>query len=440
MTFPSKIKELLLSDINRLDLEHDNFSKHPGIDFSRNRKLGFQALLHFQLSMESGSVNHELMKYFRYQKDSPTLSAFYQQRCKLSEQVFQELLYRFNSHFKPTCYKQNYQLLACDGSSFTFTRNTKEEDSYYEPNGRSVKGFNQIHLVALFDLLSQRYLDAVIQPVRKKNEFLALSNLIDRFVPAAGVSPVFIADRGFHSFHVFAHAIEKGAYFLIRAKEVNMKRLLGNDLPDSRSFDRTVERILTRTRSKKKHLHPELEDRYRYICKAVPFHFLPEHSDAEYPLSLRVLRFPIGENNFENLFTNLPEGEFSAEEIKHLYGMRWGIETSFCTLKHAIGANHLHSKKREMITHELWARLILFNFCSVISAHAVTKSRKKKYVHQVNYTVAFQACHYFIRLHNGEPPPDIEDLIRQHTLPVRPDRTYARQHRFQIPVSFTYRF
>ena len=42
-----------------------------------------------------------------------------------------------------------------------------------------------------------------------KNEFLALSNLIDRFDPPPGTSPIFIADRGFHSYNVFAHAIEK---------------------------------------------------------------------------------------------------------------------------------------------------------------------------------------------------------------------------------------
>lgn len=440
MTFSSHTKDILFSEINRMDLERDNFSKRPGLDFSRNRKLGFKDLIRFQISMQSGSVNHELMKYFCYHKDTPTLSAFYQQRRKLSDDVFQTLFYRFNSHYPPICYKNKFLLLACDGSSFSFTRNPKDLDSYYDPNGRSVNGFNQIHLVALFNLLSQRYLDAQIQPIRKKNEFLALSNLIDRFDPPPGTSPIFIADRGFHSYNVFAHAIEKDAYFLIRAKDINTKRLLGNDFPDTDSFDVTVNRILTRTQSKKKHRHPLLEDQYRYICKAVTFSYLPDDSDAEYPISLRVLRFPIGEDSFENVITNLPEKEFPAMEIKSLYGMRWGIETSFCTLKHALGAINLHSKKREMITHELWARLILFNFCSIITAHTVSTCQKKKHVHQVNYTVAFQACHYFIRLHNGESPPDIEDLIRQHTLPVRPGRNYAHQHRFQIPVSFTYRF
>lgn len=440
MSFPETVKSSLLADIAAMDAEHDRFVKHPGVDFSRKRKLDFQTLLHFQISMESGSVNHELLKYFHYSKGTPTLSAFYQQRAKLSNDTFQQLLFRFNAHYPPSLYKGRYQLLACDGSSFTFTRNPGDEDSYYDPSGRSEKGYNQIHLVPLFDLLSQRFYDAVIQPVRKKNEFLALSNLIDCFCPSGDAVPVFVADRGFHSYNVFAHAIEKGSFFVVRAKDVNMRRLLGADLPETDSFDLTVDRILTRSNSKKKRLHPEIGDKYRFICKNVTFSYLPKEEYGEYPISLRVLRFPIGEGRYENIITNLPASEFPPDEIKTIYSLRWGVETSFCTLKHAIGAVNFHAKSREMIGHEIWARLILFNFCSVISMNAVQKSRKSKHCHQVNYTMAFQACHFFVRLHNGEAPPDLEDLIRQHTLPVRPGRAYARQHRFRVPVSFTYRF
>lgn len=440
MTFPETVKNTLLDEISAMDLEHDRFSRHPGRDFSRNRKLGFQALLHFQISMESGSVNHEILKYFSYSKDAPTLSAFHQQRAKLSGDVFRQLFYRFNSHYGTTLYRDKYQLFACDGSSFTFTRNPKDVESYYNPSGRSEKGYNQIHLVALYDLLSQRYADAVIQPIRRKDEFAALVELIDRHEPDAVSVPVFIADRGFHAYNVFAHAIEKGFFFVIRATDVKAERLLGDDLPETDCFDITVDRILTRSQSKRKHRHPELENQYRHICKAVTFSCLPDDVYAEYPITLRVLRFPIGVDGHENIITNLPEDDFGMEEIKSLYSLRWGIETSFCTLKHTIGAVNFHAKSREMITHEIWARLILFNFCSVIAAHSVQQTQKRKHIHQVNYTVAFQACHYFMRLHNGEPPPEIEDLIRQHTLPVRPDRNYARQHRFQVPVSFTYRF
>ena len=441
MTNPEKIKQILLSEIEKMNRHREDFCKHPGIDFTRDRKIPFDTLLHFQISMESGSVNHELLKYFNFDAETPSLSAFYQQRVKLSEDVFQTLFYSFNKCFTPkSLLKDRYQLLACDGSSFTFTRNPKDAESCYNPSGRSRKGCNQMYLVPLYDLLNRVYTDAAIQPMRKRNEFAALCELIDRHVPGSGTVPVFIADRGFHACNVFAHAIENGAFFVIRATDVKTERLLGSDLPKGEAFDIRVTRHLTRSRSKKKYLHPESADQYRHVCQKVAFDYFPAQGYGEYEISLRVLRFPIGNGACENIITNLPENEFCLEEIKEIYHLRRGIETSFCTLKHTIAAVNFHSKSRQMITHELWARLILFNFCSYITGQATFEKQKRKHIHQVDFDIAFKVCRHFLRLHSGEEPPDVEGLIRKHTLPVRPDRNFARQQRFQVPVSFTYRF
>lgn len=439
MTFANQVKQTLLQDISVIANTPELFSKCPGKDFSRNRKISFQSLIQFFLSMESSSIRHELLKYFSYDSNTISNSAFYQQRNKLLPETFSTLLRHFNSHYTFSLYKEKYQLLACDGSSFTFTRNPKDPDSYFAPDGKTTNGYNQVHAVALFDLLSKRYCDTVVQPIRKKNEFQALTQMIDR-CGTANTVPVFIADRGFASFNVFAHAIQHGSYFLIRAKDVYVHRLLGMDFPDTENFDIQVNRILTRSNSRKKRLHPELEDQYRFICSSVTFDYLDSDSRKEYSLSLRVLRFKISDDGYENIITNLPVEDFSVEEIKRLYRLRWGIETSFRELKHTLGSKNFHSKKREYIELEIWARLILYNFCSVITKHVVLQQKSGKHTYQVNYTIAYQACHYFLRLHNGEVPPDIESLIRQNILPVRPDRTYARQHRFRVPVSFNYRF
>ena len=281
----------------------------------------------------------------------------------------------------------------------------------------------------------------MVQPIRKKNEFRALCTLIDRHPTVPDIIPIFIADRGFHSLNVFAHAIEHHSYFMIRATDIKMQRLLGIDLPaDQSSFDIQVRRILTRSNSKKKRLHPELADQYKFICREVAFDYIDPEKQPEYPIDLRVLRFKISEDGYENIITNLPPEEFPVDKIKQLYHLRWGIETSFRELKHVIGAGNFHSKNREYIEMEVWARLLLYNFCSIITGHVVIHRRGKKHQLQVNYSVAYKACHYFLRLHNGESPPDIEGLIEKNTLPIRPDRKYARQHRFRVPVSFTYRF
>ena len=85
-------------------------------------------------------------------------------------------------------------------------------------------------------------------------------------------------------------------------------------------------------------------------------------------MEFRVLRFPILEDSYECIITNLPSAEFNVEEIKKLYAMKWGIETSFRELMYAVRLTSFHSKKNEYITQEIWARLILYNFCEIITA------------------------------------------------------------------------
>ncbi len=111
------------------------------------------------------------------------------------------------------------------------------------------------------------------------------------------------------SYNVFAHAFEKGYFFAIRVKDINVKRLLRADsLPQQ--MDRWADVILTHSNAKKKRLHPELESLYRCICKAVPFDFITD-SRPEYRMRLHVVRFQIAEGVYENIITNLPEKEFS---------------------------------------------------------------------------------------------------------------------------------
>ena len=100
-----------------------------------------------------------------------------------------------------------------------------------------------VHTISLYEVCSKRYLDLEVQPGRRKNEFQAICHLMDRY--AYGGHPIFIADRGFSSYNVFAHAIENKVDFLIRAKDLNVQRFLGVEtLPDK--LDTTVELILTR--------------------------------------------------------------------------------------------------------------------------------------------------------------------------------------------------
>ena len=171
---------------------------------------------------------------------------------------------------------------------------------------------------------------------------------------------------------------------------MNVQRFLGvGTLPDK--LDTTKELILTRTQSKKKHKHPEKESHYHYICKNIAFDYLyPTDISDEYLLKLRIVRVEVYVGVFENIKTTLSEEDFTPDDIKYCYNLRWGIETSFRDLKHTIGATNLHSKKTEYVAFELWSKLILYNFCSIIILHVPVKSRNRKYEYQVYFSIAMK--------------------------------------------------
>lgn len=169
------------------------FSQNPSDDFSRSRKPGFASTIERILSMESSSIKKELLDYFKYPSDTPTASAFSQQRSKLLLETWDFLFHEFNSCFPLAKTYNGYQLLACDGSDLNIALNPKDTDIYFQSNPTD-KGYNQLHLNALFDLCSKRYVDAVIQPSRGKNESLAMTQMIGRY--HGGTKTIFIADRG----------------------------------------------------------------------------------------------------------------------------------------------------------------------------------------------------------------------------------------------------
>jgi Transposase DDE domain. len=438
MTFPEQVKSHLWADIREMSASTALFAKNPNSDFSRNRKLAFADLLRFLISMQSATIKHELLKFFDFNLNVISSSGFIQQRNKLLPDALRHLLLSFNAHFPFQLFKDKYQLIACDGSEFNIARNPDDPDSFFPPTGRiAVNGYNMIHVTSLFDLLNKRYLDCVIQPSRKKNEFRAICDLADRF-PYQG-HPVFIADRGFSSYNFYAHASENNLFFLVRAKDKNVMRYLNvKALPNY--LDTDIELILTRKQAKSTRSRPDLADQYRFVSRNVSFDFIQPDSSAEYPLHLRVVRVEISEGVYENLITNLPALDVSSDDLKLWYHMRWGIETSFRDLKHTIGTVNFHAKKLDFIVQEIWARLILFNFCAIISLHVIIKHKNTKFAYQVNFALAIKICHHFIRLKDRDPPPDIIGLIGNNTLPIRPFRSYARRHRLMKTASFCHRF
>lgn len=132
MIFAEHVKDSLLSLIQEKADVPWLFSKNPRTDFSRSRKLDFASTIRVLLFMESGSLQKELLDHFEFSADTPSASAFSQQRDKLLSEAFSFLFYEFNARFPLEKQHKGYRLLACDGSDLNIALNPQDTDSYLQ--------------------------------------------------------------------------------------------------------------------------------------------------------------------------------------------------------------------------------------------------------------------------------------------------------------------
>ena len=159
---------------------------------------------------------------------------------------------------------------------------------------------------------------------------------------------------------------------------------------------------------------------------------------SPYTQSFRVVRFLLDSGEYETIATSLPREKFPPEEIKKIYYMRWGIETSFRELKYNIGLINLHCKKDDLVKQELYAALIMYNFCSrIANVIAIQSQSQKKYQYKINFTMAVYLCRKYYR-HLISASTLLRDLT-SYLEPIRPGRQDQRKITAKRFIGFSYR-
>lgn len=245
---------------------------------------------------------------------------------------------------------------------------------------------------------------------------------------------ILVADRGYENYNVMAHAINKGWKFVIRIKDISSNGIAsGIKLPKSDTFDTDISITFTRRQTKE-----SKKTGYKFMPTCQAFDYLPVKSKDTYTMKFRIVRFAISDGSYEVLATNLNRFDFSINELKEIYHLRWGIETSFRELKYAIGLTSFHARKVDYIKQEVFARLLLYNYCELITTHVIQQMKIEE-TKQVNFTVAIYICREYLRQKRNLSPPAVIKLIKKHILPVRPGRRDPRKVKPQASVSFLYR-
>lgn len=436
---PDKIKAALNETICSLGNFSWFFASNPQKDFTRKRKMPFEKVITSILAFRNGSLTNELLDVFQFDSRVVSTSAFVQQRSKILPAAFEYLFSAFTKKVEQNKTYKGYRLLAVDGSDIQIPADANDMGSFY-PCANGQKSYNLLHLNAMYDLLGHLYVDAILHKSRRSDECGALTAMVDRFDSAENA--ILLADRGYESYNNLAHIQKKGWKFLIRIKNGATGITSGLVLPKEDAFDVPFQLLLTRKQSNSVKELQKGKNSCKFFPSKARFDYLPKkqkNRDAVvfFKLSFRLVRFPISDTMQETIITNLDADEFPAAEIKRLYAMRWGIETSFRELKYTLGLLHLHSKKVEFIHQEIFAKLTMYNFCESITQSVVIQQANKKHDYKVNFSAAVHICLQFFL--GRIAPPNVEAFLARYISPIRRGRKYSRRLTPKAAVSFLYR-
>ena len=434
---PKYVRKLLNSEINRVASNPKDYCVNSDSNFTRKRKLPMKKMLSGIIGMQSGSLTNELIDLFDASPEAPTASAFSQQRNKIKPDAFKSIFDGFSDNIMNEL-SIEMPILAVDGSDIQIATNPNDPDSYF-PGTNGQKGYNLLHLNALYEINHQVYVNSIIQKAKDKNEHKALQEMVDN---SSISKALVIADRGYESYNNLAHIQEKGWFYLIRIKDGMHGIKQGLILPDESEFDVAFTLKLTRKQTNETKELFKNRNHYRFVPAKATFDYLPvknKKSDTTkfYELKFRIVRFPLSEDKFETIITNLDVDTYPMLKIKELYASRWGIETSFRDLKYTIGMLNFHSKKVMCIQQEIYAQMIMYNFVQMITSHVVIAKKQRKHTYKANFSVATHMCRLFYR--EKTPSPNLEPIIAKNLIPIRSDRHRERKLKVQTFHGFLYR-
>ena len=401
--------------------------------FTRHRCLDCATLLRTTINMQRQSLSVELMKAAP-DHDPVTVSAYEQQKDKLSVSCFQHIFSCFNqvSTF-PLLFANKYRVLAVDGSDF---RTPYNSESRYVINNSNHKKQCLVHINALVDVLNHAYLDLVFQPKIALQERKAALTMLRRY--AAKQPTIVLMDRGYEGFNVFESCNRLGLDYIIRGRAKAIKEV--RQLPDA-ECDRDYKCIITTASSTKRilrskgvdvhYINPNRPSRNKALSKSAQEHnweFGPVC-----PVKFRICKFKAYDHKrkrftWEILITNLDRHYFPLEQIKALYQLRWGIETCFRSLKYDLSGIYFHSKKDSFIEMELYSHFIMYNVVSQIKNQITVPVRSN---HKYRYQISFKRTFYFISNFWGQMISDsryrkILNTLTEYLEPIRPGRHYPR--------------
>ena len=467
---PEYFRGLFREACEKVSRMTSEIAENPEKDFTRKQVFTFEELVRFLVLMGGGGVLEELSTYFSM--DTTTVPPHGSTLCMARKKLKPQALYLVFRYITDHCSVLNdfkgYRLVGVDGSGIKLPLNRKETETLHQD--KENKPYSQCYFHGAYDLLNCIYLDAVISAsVRKTDERTALLEMADS--RHLSTNTIFVGDRGYGGWKIFATLLEKQRHFVLREKDKDRLGIFKSlNLSEDEGFDivRTV--ILTNKQTKMVKAHPEL---YRTIMTNQDFPYLDKDNEY-YVMTLRFTSIKVAEGKYICLVTDfLDKEEITVEDLKYIYYLRWGIEGSYRIFKYTCGVIHFHARSFRNCLQEIYARMTQFNIsqliagcvavdgstCRVLTQEEYRKAcmtpgaeeepeeikedsvsgpeSSKKYRYKPNLSAAITNIKQFLKGMGTEAA--LIARIKRYLIPVRPGRSFPRNIRIQPATSLLYR-
>ena len=369
--------------------------------------------------MPKRSLSIELRDFFKCLSEDDlqaTKGAFSLQRGKLKPIFFKAwnrcLVSNYYSHYGAAVRRwKDFLLQAVDGSS-VYLFDKPKVTAYFGGKANQHGSTPMARVMQIHDVLNDIPVWGNIYPYEKSE-----NAIIAEQVHNLAIDSLTIFDRGFPGYGLMYLMIneEVPRHFLMRCK-------LGFN-KETKAF----------ARSRKSSIIIELTPGKKSIDMLRTNGYIVT---ATTKIKIRMVKFKLPSGELEILITNLYDEQlYTVEELKQLYGMRWGIETAFGKQKNQQQMEQFSGHRVICIQQDYAATIFVANLQSLVEKQSdhylagVNMQRKHNY--RINRNLSWAALkNNIVRLFLIAKPDEIlsklQEEFQRHLEPVRPRRHNER--------------
>ena len=389
-------------------------------DFTRERKLPMERIVGLIINMPKRSLSIEIQEFFESLGKGLvhcTKGAFCSQRSKLKALFFeawnQWLVSNFYHYYGDQVKRwRNFRVQAVDGST-AYLLNKKDVADYFGTQDNEHVCTPMARIMQVQDILNDLTVWGQISPIKESEQAIMAS-----YVGRLYEDSLTLFDRGYPGFALMylMNNQEVPRHFVMRCKV---------------GFNKEVKQFLQSSKNSKV---IDMKATSHSIAT------LREHGyiiTPETTIKVRMVKVPLSSGEIEILLTNLYDQDlYTNEDLKFLYGLRWGIETTYGKQKNQLQMEQFSGHRVICIQQDYAAGLFVANLQSLIEKQSedfldqVNQRRIHRY--KINRNVSWASMkHCIVKLLFDKNPEQIllqlQRAFEWNLEPVRPGRQNPRR-------------